>query len=338
MPKVSIIVPCLNEERTIGKLLEAIKRQDFGVQDLEVVIADGLSTDKTRQVITSFSESNHELFVKVIDNPSRKIPAGLNLAIAAASGDIVVRLDAHCEPRPDYVSRSLAALDDGLGQNVGGVWEIAPGAAGWMAASIAAAASHPLGVGDALYRFAATARHVDTVPFGCFKKSLVDVIGPFDESLEANEDYEFNARIRKTGGKIWLDPQIRSVYFARPTLQTLSKQYWRYGFWKFRMLRRYPDTLKARQALPPLFVASLIGFSLLALLIPTLRWVIFIEVVSYLSILLAASVRPALEHKRMLLIFGFPLAIATMHLSWGGGFLFSALGPRSWRAVGNPNG
>ena len=130
-----------------------------------------------------------------------------------------------------------------------------------MAQSIAAAASHPLGVGDALYRHASKASQVDTVPFGAFKRELLALVGFFDESLLTNEDYEFNTRIRKSGGTIWLDPAIRSVYFARPTLAALARQYSRYGFWKWRMLRRYPETLRWRQGLPPLFVLSLLAWN-----------------------------------------------------------------------------
>jgi hypothetical protein len=168
-------------------------------------------------------------------------------------------------PYPDYIERSVADLQAGFGENVGGTWEIQPGAQTWVAQSIAAAASHPLGVGDALYRHTDRAAHVDTVPFGAFKRELLALIGFFDESLLTNEDYEFNARIRRSGGKIWLDPSIRSVYFARPTLAKLARQYTRYGFWKWRMLRRYPETLRWRQALPPLFVFSLIGGAVLAI-------------------------------------------------------------------------
>ncbi len=146
----------------------------------------------------------------------------------------------------------------GRGDNVGGVWEIQPGATTWIARSIAVAAAHPLGVGDAMYRLAATASEVDTVPFGSFRRTLIEQIGGYNESLLTNEDYEFNTRIRQANGRVWLDPSIRSVYFARSTFKELVRQYWRYGYWKWRMLRHFPDTVRWRQALPPLFVLSLV--------------------------------------------------------------------------------
>jgi len=249
MPSVSIIIPCFNEQITICKLLEAIYAQTFPRLDLEVVVADGMSTDGTRAEIAAFIDSHPGLHIAVVDNLKRHIPAGLNSALKETRGEIIIRLDAHSMPYPDYVERCVADLEAGLGDNVGGVWEILPGADTWLGRSIAVAAAHPLGVGDAFYRHAGKPALVDTVPFGAFKRELLALVGFFDETLLSNEDYEFNARIRKTGGKVWLDPSIRSVYFARGSLPGLAKQYFRYGFWKWRMLQRYPDTLRWRQAL-----------------------------------------------------------------------------------------
>lgn len=326
MPTVSVIVPCYNEESTITKLLEAIYNQNLPHSDLEVVIADGNSTDGTRARIAAFKEAHPALPIRVADNPKRVIPIGLNAAIAAAIGEVIVRLDAHCVPNQDYIAKSLSALEKGLGWNVGGVWDIRPGAPGWIAKSIAIAASHPLGVGDALYRVGHTAQEVDTVPFGAFRRKLISKIGGFDETLLSNEDYEFNARIRKAGGKVWLDPAIKSIYFARPTLAQLARQYWRYGYWKWQMLRRYPHTLRARQAAPPALVLSLIGLLLAGFALPLLHTVLIIEVVSYFALLLGAALFKTLEEKQLLLLIGIPLAMATMHFSWGAAFLSSVPG------------
>lgn len=325
MPSVSIIIPCLNEQETIYKLLEAIYAQTFPRADLEVVIADGMSTDGTRTEITAFSDAHPDLHIAVVDNFPRSIPAALNTALKEAQGEIIVRLDAHSMPYPDYIERSIEDLQAGLGENVGGIWEIQPGAQTWMAHSIAAAATHPLGVGDALYRHANMAAYVDTVPFGAFKRELLALIGFFDETLLANEDYEFNVRIRKSGGKIWLDPSIRSVYIARPTLAKLAKQYARYGFWKWRMLRRYPETVRWRQALPPLFVLSLLGVGILAVFWPIFRVLLAAEILIYLVVLGALGIRSAVRQKKVSLLFGLPIAIGTMHIAWGAGFLWSMI-------------
>jgi len=325
MPSVSIIIPCYNEQDTICKLLEAIYAQTFPRIDLEVVIADGLSTDGTRSQIELFSNSHPNLHIAVVDNIPRSIPMALNCALKESKGEIIVRLDAHSMPYPDYIERCVADLQAGLGENVGGIWEIRPGAQSWVAQSIALAAAHPLGVGDALYRHADKAALVDTVPFGAFKREMLALIGFYDESLLTNEDYEFNARIRKSGGKVWLNPFIRSVYFARPTLALLAKQYARYGYWKWRMLRRYPETLRWRQGLPPLFALSLIGGAVLAVFLPIFRVLLAAEILIYLITLVAAGVQAALKQKKVSLVVGLPIAIATMHIAWGMGFLWSMI-------------
>lgn len=328
LPRVSIVVPCYNEQATIRPLLEAIFQQTFPYTDMEVVIADGLSEDGTLDEITRFIQEQPGLVVRVVENSARTIPSAVNCAIRASRGEIVVRLDAHSRPYPNYVERCLSALEAGFGENVGGVWQIEPGSGGWIAESVAVAAAHRLGVGDAGYRTGAQASLVDTVPFGAFRRSLVDRIGLFDETLHSNEDYEFNARIRQNGGRVWLDPEIVTVYYARSTLRELARQYWRYGYWKFRMLRRYPDTLRWRQALPPLFVSSLIGLALFAWWAPA-RWLLAMDLAVYMAVLLFAGAQSAFHHRKLYLALGLPLSIATMHLAWGCGFLWSLMTSRS---------
>jgi len=325
MPSISIIIPCYNEQTTISKLLDAIHAQSTPIADLEVIIADGMSTDGTRAEIKTFADSHPGLHIAVVDNPKRHIPNGLNCAIKNARGEFIIRLDAHSIPHGDYIERCVADLEAGLGDNVGGVWEIHPGAETWMAQSIAAAAAHPVGVGDAFYRHTEKARTVDTVPFGAFKRQLLALVGFYDESLLTNEDYEFNNRIRKSGGTIWLDPSIRSVYFSRANLSGLAKQYYRYGFWKWRMLRRYPDTLRWRQGLPPLFVLSLGGLGITGIFLPLSRVLLGVELILYILVLAAAGVQAALRKRQNFLIFGLPLAISVMHICWGSGFLWSMI-------------
>lgn len=323
MHSVSIIVPCYNEQATISLLLDALNNQTYPRQDMEVIIADGMSTDGTRHAINEFQTKHPELHIQIVDNPQRIIPAGLNQAIDASTGEFIVRLDAHSVPYPNYVERCVLALQENLGANVGGVWEIKPATNSWMAKAIAAAASHPLGVGDAYYRYTGSARQVDTVPFGAFRRSLIDQVGMFDETLLTNEDYEFNVRIRQAGGQVWLDPTVRSVYFARPTLPALVRQYWRYGFWKGRMLRRYPHTLRWRQALPPLFVISLISLFLFGYWFPVAHILLLVELVVYLITLLSIAAAQAIRKKEISLLLGMPLAIGSMHLSWGIALLVS---------------
>ena len=324
-PRVSIVVPCFNEKATIGALLSAIQRQTYPAGRLEVVIADGLSSDGTREEIAQFQRNSPELRIVIVDNARRTIPSGLNQAISASSGEIIVRLDAHSAPIPEYIERCVNDLEAGLGDNVGGVWKIVPGASGRLASAIAAAASHLMGAGDALYRLGGDARAVDTVPFGAFRRSILDRVGLFDEKLLTNEDYEFNFRIRKDGGRVWLDPRIRSEYVARPNLKELGRQYWRYGFWKYRMLVRHPHSLRWRQGLPPTFVAAVLVFAGLSPFWSAARLVLLLSVGAYAVALLIAGIDIAIRQGDILLIPAVMAALTVMHFAWGGGFLWSVL-------------
>lgn len=324
MPSVSVIVPCYNEQTTIRLLLEAVYSQSYPLEQMEVVIADGMSTDRTREEIANFQLTHPELPIRIVDNPDRVIPAALNRAIRAAQGEFLVRLDAHSAPKSDYIARCVEALKAGRGENVGGVWKIRPGGIGWIADSIAYAASHPLGVGDANYRVGGQAQLVDTVPFGAFRRSLVEQIGGFDETLLTNEDYEFNARVRKSGHSVWFDPEIESTYFARSTLKALSRQYWRYGYWKARMLLRHPETFRWRQ-LAGVFVLSWVLLGILALWFPIAGLLLFIEAVIYGFALGITGLHAAWLKRNTFMLLGVPLAIAVMHFSWGSGFLWSLI-------------
>ncbi len=325
MFEVSVIVPCYNEEARIQTLLEAIYGQSYPISQIEVVIADGLSTDGTRAVIADFKSSHTDLEIRVVDNTRRVIPSGLNRAIEAADGMYIVRLDAHSIPCSDYVQNCIQGLKDGRGDNIGGVWKIQPGAATWIAKSIASAVAHPIGAGDARYRIGGVAQEVDTVPFGAFKKDLIQRIGMYDETLLSNEDYELNVRLRQSGGRVWMDPTISSIYFSRSTLWELARQYWRYGYWKAQMVRRYPETLRLRQIIPPAFVLSLLGLSVISLIWDLARWLLAIIVILYIIIIFGIGIQMSLKHNSFSYAIGVPLATATIHLSWGTAFLWGLM-------------
>jgi glycosyltransferase involved in cell wall biosynthesis len=323
--QISLIIPCYNEQASIGLLLDAIRGQTCQLDEIEIIIADGMSDDGTRDAIQDYASQHPELSIRLIDNPQRVIPAALNAAIEAAEGNVIIRLDAHSAPEPDYVDRCLAVLEETGAANAGGVWEIQPGAETWIARAIAAAASHPLGAGDARYRISGEPGPVDTVPFGAFLRDWLEKVGPFNEELLTNEDYEYNVRIRAAGGVVWFDPSICSIYFARPDLRALARQYWRYGFWKLRMLRLYPGTLRWRQALPPIFVLSTVILAALAFPFSLARLLLAVQLGAYFILTTIAGLLESIRRKDMGLILGFPLAIWIMHFSWGAGFLWSVI-------------
>jgi succinoglycan biosynthesis protein ExoA len=333
MPLVSIIVPCYNEQATIRLLLDAILEQTYcrqargvstrQIEGLEVIIADGLSTDQTRDKVDSFQKEHPELVVRLVDNPKRVIPAALNCALSAAQGQYIIRLDAHSVPASDYIERCVEDLEAGRGDNVGGVWKIRPQGNGLISRAIAVAAAHPFGVGDARYRYTDEAGYVDTVPFGAFQRDVFERFGYFDEGLLTNEDYEFNARLRQGGGRIWLDPRIQSTYYARSTLKALAQQYWRYGYWKWRMLRRYPKTLRWRQGLPPVFVLSLIILLALSFVWSPALGLMAVELILYGLILVVGALPAAKREGDIRLALAVPMAITIMHIGWGAGFLWS---------------
>lgn len=320
---VSVIVPCFNEVDTIGSLLSAIAGQDFPMDDLEIVIADGMSDDGTRGVIESYAAEHPQISIRLVDNHERIIPAGLNKAIEVSNGDYVIRLDAHSRPNPDYISRCVRILESSDVANVGGAWEIEPGGEGCFARGIAAAAAHPLGAGGARYRVGGPPGRVETVPFGAFKRSWMERVGRFDETLLTNEDYEYNVRIRDLGGEIFFDPSVRSVYLARNSLTALARQYTRYGFWKAQMLRSHPGSIRLRQIVPPLFIGSLLILLPMAIISAAARVLLAFELALYFGVLIASGVIEAFKRRRLSVVASFPLAVAVIHFSWGGAFLWS---------------
>jgi hypothetical protein len=233
---------------------------------------------------------------------------------------VLIRLDAHAVPADDYLRRCLEVLEATGSANVGGVWEIRAGGDSWTARAIARAASHPLGAGDARYRIHGAPGAVDTVPFGAFPRSWIERIGPFDESLLANEDYEFNYRLRQAGGKVWFDPSIRSTYFARGTWGELWRQYARYGYWKARMLLRYPRSLRWRQAVPPVFVLTTAIEVAAGFAWPAAWLLLGIQWTAYASVLLLAGAAQAVRSRDRALVVGLPVSWGTMHLAWGASF------------------
>ena len=323
--KVSVIIPCYNEAGTIRGLLEGLLQQTYGLQNFEVAIADGGSTDGTLDVIDGFVRKHPELKVKLVHNPDRAIPAGINIAIAATDKTTIVRLDAHSLPENDYIEKCLETLESTGAANAGGVWEILPSGHSWMSQSIAAAGASSLGAGDAKYRIGGKAGPADTVPFGAYPRAWLDKIGPFDENLLTNEDYEYNYRIRQAGGVVWFDPRIRSAYFARESIRALLRQYARYGYWKSRMLLKHPGSLRMRQLIPGVFVLTVLILAVGSIFFSAVWPLLTIVLGMYTAVVLAAGVYSSARARNIEMLAGYPIAIAVMHFAWGSAFLWGLL-------------
>ncbi len=200
VPFVSVIIPCRNEEDAIGPCLDSILQNDYPKDRLQVLVVDGMSSDDTRSALKPYLEQYS--FIRLLDNPRRQTPAALNIGIAAAKGDVIMRMDAHYQYPTHYVSRLVHWLQESEADNVGGILQMEPANDSAMARAIAAAVTHPFGIGNAYYRLGVSKpRAVDTVPFGCYRSEVFERIGKFDEELLRNQDLEFNLRLRKRGGR-----------------------------------------------------------------------------------------------------------------------------------------
>jgi glycosyltransferase involved in cell wall biosynthesis len=321
-PFVSIVIPCFNEERYIYKVLENLAGQ-YQSGRSEIIVVDGRSTDRTRERVADFKRAYPNLPVRLVDNPARNIPAGVNLGIEDARGDVIVRMDAHSIPSANYVRRCVEQLEGSAEVSVVGMpWRIRPGAETRAARAIALAVAHPFGIGDAKYRMPerAATEFVDTVPFGVFRKSLWREVGGFNEALLANEDYDFHYRIRQRGGRILLDATGHSLYFARPTIRELARQYLRYGTWKAQMLKLHPRSLRWRHLVAPAFVAGVVSTSLLGFWWRPAWLLLLAAVVPYALLSLVCAFQLARRARDMSLLPFVALVFPVLHLAWGSSF------------------
>ena len=319
-PFVSVIMPIRNEVEYVERSLSAVLRQDYPEDRFEVIVADGTSTDGTLQIIWKIQSKWPQL--RLVENPGKIVATGLNAAISRARGEVIVRVDGHCEIAPHYVRRCVEHLRSENSSVVGGPIETVGETP--LARVIAAAMSSPFGVGNSAFR---TTRHktllVDTVPFPAYKRSVIEEAGFADEELVRNQDDEYNYRIRKLGGRVLLAADVTSRYYSRSTLFSLARQYYQYGYWKVRVLQKHPHQMSLRQFVPPAFVASLM------ISLALISWqgspipLLFI-LVPYGLANLGASLWTA-HMQGWGKIFLLPVVFAILHLGYGLGFLWGLL-------------
>jgi succinoglycan biosynthesis protein ExoA len=318
LPLVSVIMPIRNEVEHVERCLDAVLAQDYPADCLDVVVLDGMSEDRTREIVSGYVQGYPN--VRLLDNPQRIVSTALNIGIRAAKGDILIRVDGHTTIAPDYVRQCVAALGRTGADNVGGRMDAE--SSGLFGEAVALATSSPFGVGDARFHYSRKEEWADTVYMGAYRREVFDRVGLFDEEMVRDQDDEFNYRLRARGGRILLCPQIRSRYTNRSSPRKLWRQYFEYGYWKVRVLQKHPRQMSWRQFVPPMFVMALLGT--LGLSAFGVFWPLASIAGSYLVANLAASlsiaVRSGLRHLAVL-----PVVFAILHVSWGMGFLSGLL-------------
>ncbi|MCX6248576.1 MAG: glycosyltransferase family 2 protein [Bacteroidetes bacterium] len=319
-PLVSIIIPCFNEEKYISGILEDILNQDYPRELTEVLVVDGMSSDGTQAVIRQYQEKY--LFIRLEINEQQFVPFALNLGIRRSKGEVIMIMGSHAKYPPGYISVLVKALIELNADNVGGVCVATPAEPSTRARAIAASLSSPFGVGDARFRIGAGKRmKVDTVTFGCYRRSVFERIGMFDEELLRNQDDEFNGRLLKNGGVIYLIPEVRILYYPRSTIKGVQRMYYQYGLFKPLVASRLGRPATIRQMVPPLFVLYLLSFLAASFFHPVFR-IVFISVTGlYLLLDIVFSLRTCLRERSFRQLLYLPWLFPLIHLSYGWGYL-----------------
>jgi succinoglycan biosynthesis protein ExoA len=315
-PAVSIVVPCRNERDHIESCIRSILAQEPLPGGFEIIVADGMSDDGSRDILTNLAKDERRL--RIVDNPARIVSTGLNIAIKLAKGKIILRMDAHTEYAPDYIRQCVAVLKETGANNVGGPW-VAKGA-GFVSRAIAAAFQSPFGAGGARGHDASYEGEADTVYLGCWTTDVFDRIGLFDEDLVRNQDDEFNFRLKLAGGKIWQSPRIKSWYKPRGSLCALFKQYMQYGYWKVRVIQKHRMPASLRHLVPGMFVLLMLVLPLVALWWSLAGWAWLALMGIYtLGNVAASSLTAARQGWNLFLLL--PCVFACYHFGYGLGFL-----------------
>lgn len=313
--KVSVVIPCRNEESHIGRCIQSIIEQSYGIDNIEVMVCDGCSDDNTQRIIEEYNIKYPQ--IKLVINEKRVAPSAMNLGIKAAVGEIIVIFGAHAYMDSDYIKICVEKLKSSDIACVGGrIINISENS---MAEAISFSMGSPFGVGNALFRFSEKEQLVDTVAFGAYRRSIFDEIGYFDEELVRNQDDELNFRISKSGNKILLAPDIISHYYTRGSFGKLWTQYFQYGFWKVRVIQKHKKPAAVRHLIPLLFVVSLILGTIVSPFSKIARYLFLTELIVYLSGAIIFSLKAS--GGKIKYVPRMIISFLILHLSYGIGFL-----------------
>ncbi|RKS71486.1 glycosyltransferase involved in cell wall biosynthesis [Motilibacter peucedani] len=323
MPAVSVVMPVLNEERHLRTAVRHVLEQDYP-GEIELVLALGPSKDRTDAIAAELASADAR--IRTVRNPSGRTPAGLNAGIAAASHDVVVRVDGHGMLGPGYIATAVELLQATGADNVGGVMA-AEGETAFQQA-VARAMTTWLGVGGARFHTGGQAGPADTVYLGVFRRATLERLGGYDESFQRAQDWELNHRIREAGGLVWFSPELRVSYRPRADVEALARQYFHYGRWRRVVMRRHSGTASPRYLAAPAVLVAVSAGTVVGILVHPVG---FALPLGYAAALVggAALTGRGLPPRALALL---PVVYATMHLAWGAGFLTSprSLVPPRW--------
>lgn len=321
LPFVSVLAPCRNEAGYIEKALKSILESDYPSQLIEILILDGLSDDGTREIVREMIR--HDDRIRLIDNPNKIVPSAMNIGIAEARGEFIVRIDCHTAFATDYISKCIEVSQRTAADNVGGYMQTLPGDDTPAAKAIAAASMSHFGVGNSAFRVGGEEGEVDTVPFGTYKKDHFEKIGLYDERLVRNQDIELNSRIRRNGGKIIISPEIKLSYFNRATYSGLWQQAFNNGLWNLYTIWLAGGGLSIRHFVPMVFVFSLIVLAIASCLYLPISILLLAEVITYSSVGALMAVKVAAKDK--VSITKVLRAFLTLHIAYGLGSLWAVI-------------
>lgn len=336
-PFVSIICPVYNEEKHIEKCVESLLAQDYPRDGLEMLFIDGMSTDGTREIVGVYA--NEHPFIRLFDNPHRTAPYALNIGIGASCGEIVMRVDAHSVFPSDYISRLVDSLKELGADNVGGILHTLPAADTTVCRAIATASSHVFGVGPSTHKIGSeNVRQADTVPFGCFRREVFGRIGLFDTELTRNQDDEFNGRIVKSGGRVFLIPSVKIDYTARDTVGKTARMYYQYGLFKPLVNKKLGAPATLRQFFPALFVLGIVAGAVWSIFSHIIFWVYSGVLSLYLLLAVSFGLREAVRMKDWKMTFTLPYVFLVIHAAYGLGYwkgIYNLIFKRPFRVESN---
>ena len=323
-PFISIIIPCRNEHKFISKCLDSILVNNYPENKMEIFIVDGMSADGTREIINNYAKKYP--FIHLIDNPRKITPVALNIAVKKSIGDIIIRMDSHTTYDKNYIKKCVEYLKEYDADNVGGVIKTISMGNSLMSKSINACMSNFFGTGNSYFRIGAQKpMQVDTVPFGCYKKEVFDRVGLFNESLERSQDLEFNMRLKKAGGKIYLCPDIIGYYYPKSKLTEFMVHNFKDGVWVTYPLKFIKMPFRPRHYVPLIFVLLLIVLALLGFVVKPFFYLFLSAILFYLFCLVYFSVKVSILKKDFTLLIFLPAAFAVRHFSYGFGELWGIL-------------